>query len=171
MTNKFFRAEITQIRGLVFSTYLISLTLDLMLINAPSSPLNTYLPNFTLLTLLFWTSSLHQQSHLMSAFLLGLLLDAATNSLLGLHAALFLLLTFFMLRVRQKFKAYPRWHQSLLIGFYLMLFLGFEAFMMPMPSLTTTDLALIFATKIMTTMVFIWPFQSQGLQWLLNKYH
>ncbi|KUJ71552.1 rod shape-determining protein MreD [Thiomicrospira sp. WB1] len=119
MTTKVFSLKLSDVKWLWLASFLIGLVLDTMLMisadihNAPS---------LTLLILIFWTTQIFEHTHLFSAFILGLLFDAILASPLGAHALLFVLITFMMLRIRQSFKAFPVWQQSMMIVIYYAIF-------------------------------------------------
>ena len=52
-------------------------------------------PVLTLLVLIYWNMALPDRVGIFEALLFGLLLDVSTGTLLGLHAALFVLITTF----------------------------------------------------------------------------
>jgi len=119
MTEKVFSLHIHYIKWLFFLSYLFAIVIDNMMILSFDIQ---FMPYLTLLTLFFWTSRILYKSHLLSAFILGLAFDTALNTPLGSHSLIFLTTTFLMLRSRLRFKGYPLWQQSVIIGSYLLVF-------------------------------------------------
>ncbi|MDX1795092.1 MAG: rod shape-determining protein MreD [Hydrogenovibrio sp.] len=119
MSDKVFSLNFSHVKWLLFISYLIGLIIDSML---NFSFALHFAPPITLLILLFWSSQILNQTHLFTAFILGLLYDASFNTPLGAHALLFITLTFIMLRIRLRFKGYPMWQQSLLVAIYILIF-------------------------------------------------
>lgn len=120
MSDKFQDIELNQVKWLVIASYLFAIVLNIILLQ---DPLLSFLPPFGLLLLLFWSSKLLRHSHLITAFIIGLLYDALYQTLLGGHALLFVIITFIMLRVRLRFSTYRLWQQALLISFYFYIYI------------------------------------------------
>lgn len=123
MSDKFLEIEFQQVKWLVIFSYLFAIILNIFAIR---DPWLVFLPPFALLTVLFWSVQLPQNSHLISAFILGLFYDALYQSLLGSHALLFVILTFMMLRIRLRLRSYRYWQQGLVIGFYFYIYQFFH---------------------------------------------
>ncbi len=119
MSDKFQEIEFHQVKFLVITSYIVGIIINIFSLR---EPLLQILPPLALILVLFWSVQLLRNSHLITAFILGLLYDALYQTLLGSHALLFVLLTFLMLRIRLRFRSYRVWQQSLIIGFYLLLY-------------------------------------------------
>ncbi|PLA75400.1 rod shape-determining protein MreD [Hydrogenovibrio sp. SC-1] len=119
MTEKVFSLQINDIKWLFFLSYLTAIVIDNMMVLSFDIQ---FMPSLTLLTLFFWTTQILYKSHLFSAFILGLAFDTALNTPLGSHSLIFLTTTFLMLRSRLRFKSYPLWQQSIIIGGYILVF-------------------------------------------------
>ena len=52
------------------------------------------------------------------AFIVGVLTDCVTGSLLGQHAFVFVLLSYLVLKASRPIRCLPQWQQSMLIGFF-----------------------------------------------------
>jgi rod shape-determining protein MreD len=79
-------------------------------------PVQAYAPQWLLLTVIFWALHRPAQAGLLYAWIAGLLLDVATNGLLGLHALLFTLTVFGVLSLRQGLTTASLLSQALLIA-------------------------------------------------------
>lgn len=119
MSDKFQEIEFHQVKFLVITSYIAGLIINIFSLR---EPLLQILPPLALMLVLFWSIQLLRNSHLITAFTLGLLYDALYQTLLGSHALLFVLITFIMLRIRLRFRSYRVWQQSIVIGFYLLLY-------------------------------------------------
>ena len=119
MSDKFQEIEFGQVKWLVITSYLFAIILNIIAIQ---DPLLTFLPPFGLLLVLFWSVQLLRNSHLITAFILGVLYDALYQTLLGGHALLFVIITFIMLRIRLRFRTYRHWQQGLVVGFYFYIY-------------------------------------------------
>jgi rod shape-determining protein MreD len=119
MSDKFLERSFHQVKFLLIGTYVLAITLSMFSLRGDWLIL---LPPIALLMIFFWSVHLLNQSHLFTALFLGVIYDVLFNSLLGLHALLFIVLTFFMLRMRLRFRSYRLWHQSVVIGFYMAIY-------------------------------------------------
>lgn len=89
--------------------------LALSLVPLPPA-IQIHAPQWLLLTVIFWALYRPAQAGLLYAWIAGLLLDVATNGLLGLHALLFTLTVFGVLSLRQRLAAAALLSQALLIA-------------------------------------------------------
>ncbi|MEA3405690.1 MAG: rod shape-determining protein MreD [Pseudomonadota bacterium] len=160
MTDRFIDVEFSQARWLVITSYLLGLVIDTMMIMQQGSILA---PPFSLLILLYWTAQFIKNTHFISAFILGLLMDAMLQTTLGAHSLIFIVLTFIMLRYRLLFRSHSVLQQALVIGFYL-LFYQFLSLVMFSPALDEEQ-TLLFWLMPAVTMV-VWPFVALILRWL-----
>ena len=79
-------------------------------------------PVLTLLVLIYWNMALPDRVGIFEALLFGLLLDVSTGALLGLHAALFVLITYICQRFFYQFRVSPMWQQSVTLFFLFFIF-------------------------------------------------
>lgn len=171
MSDQIQNVRLSEVKWLVIASYLVALIIDTInLIGENLVNLWSFMPLFTLMVLFFWINNIQNRSHLITAFFLGLLVDALTNSLLGSHAAIFTLLTFFALRSRHSFKGYPTWHQSIMIGSYFFIYQILEGFFLPLPLLGFWDILWIYLIKAFIAGI-LWPFFYNLLNWFLMKTH
>jgi len=127
MSVKLESLSFSRIKWRIFLTYFIALVFDSM-VNIDLIPY--LMPPITLIFLFYWVVQVQDHSHLVSAFILGILTDTLVNTTLGAHAILFSFLVFILLNTRHRFKSYPMWHQTgiLILYFYLYQILGFFLF-------------------------------------------
>ena len=86
---------------LALLSYVAALMLNALPLHEPVALLR---PPFGLLVLFYWSQRDLSRTHFLTAVLLGLLYDALTDSLLGLHVLLFSVLLFIFLRMRLRFR-------------------------------------------------------------------
>ena len=79
-------------------------------------------PSFVLLVLIYWNLALPDRVGITTALLFGVLIDLLEGSLLGLHAFIFVIITYLCQRFFYQFRVTPIWQQSFLI-FILSIFL------------------------------------------------
>ena len=79
-------------------------------------------PSFVLLVLIYWNLALPDKVGITTALLFGVLIDLLEGSLLGLHAFIFVIITYLCQRFFYQFRIAHIWQQSFLI-FILSIFL------------------------------------------------
>lgn len=99
---------------------LFTLFLGLILILLPW-PFQSAVPNFLLLILLSWIVRQPSFLGVGSAWLLGIITDLAQGSLLGMHALIYTVLAYCVIKFVPRFATLPVWQQSLII-FVLVMF-------------------------------------------------
>jgi rod shape-determining protein MreD len=72
-------------------------------------------PYWVGLVIIYWAMEVPEPIHLGSAFLLGLLLDLLTASLMGLHALSLVVLVYLVRRFRARMRFFPPWQQALAV--------------------------------------------------------
>lgn len=159
MTEKVFSLRINDIKWLYFLSYLTAIVIDNMMVLSFDVQ---FMPYLSLLTLYFWATQILYRSHLFSAFLLGLVFDATLNTPLGSHSLIFLTTTFLMLRSRLRFRSYPLWQQSIIIGSYILL-LQIMSWFIFAPQLSGNAQYYFWLEPLVA--IFIWPV----LTLLLNR--
>ncbi len=78
-------------------------------------------PDWVGLTLIFWCLTLPYRVSVVSGFLVGLLLDVLTGTLLGQHALALSLIAYVCVRLHARIRAYPVWQQMLTVLVMLIL--------------------------------------------------
>ena len=163
MTDRFVELELSQARWLVFTSYLLALIIDTMMIMQQSSLLA---PPFSLMLLMYWTAQFIKNTHFISAFILGLLMDAMLQTTLGAHAMIFIVLTFIMLRYRLLFRSHSVIQQAFVIGSYLLLY-QILTFVLFSPTLQTGQHTLFWSMPAIGMLA--WPIIALTLRWLTRK--
>ncbi len=72
-------------------------------------------PDWVGLTLIYWTLMLPDRVSVGTGWLVGLLLDVLTGSLLGEHAFGLAVVAFLCVRLHQRIRVYPLWQQALTV--------------------------------------------------------
>lgn len=88
------------------------LALFLQLVQLPDT-IAAARPLWLPLMLVFWALADPRLPTLLAAFMLGIVLDVLHNTLMGQHAAGFLLLVYFVSRLRGVFILFPLWQSTL----------------------------------------------------------
>ena len=103
----------------IYLTLVISLFIDLYMF--PDAVMHLK-PQFTLLVLIYWNMALPDKVGISEALVIGLLLDILTGPILGLHALLFVLVTYICQRFFYQFRVSPVLQQSIILFFFFFVF-------------------------------------------------
>ena len=163
MSDRFVDLEFSQARWLVFTTYLLALIIDTMVIMQQG---NLIAPPFSLLMLMYWTAQFLKHTHFFSAFILGLLMDALLQTTLGAHSMIFIVLTFIMLRYRLLFRSHSVIQQALVIFFYLA-FYQILTFILFSPSIEPGQFVLFWSMPLAG--MIAWLIIALLLRWVTRK--
>ena len=136
---------------------IIVLTLLIALI-ASITPLplsiDAFRPDWVLVVLLYWCLALPAKVNVISAWLMGFLLDVLLGSVLGVHAAAMALTVYIVAENFQKIRNFSVWQQALIVGvlaaLYHLLVFWFQRFL--------TDAVFLpsYLYPVLTTIV-LWP--------------
>jgi rod shape-determining protein MreD len=88
----------------------IAMVLTVIPLPAMLAPLRPY---WVALVVIFWCLETQALISLGSAFLIGLLLDLLTGTLLGMHALGLVILVYLVTRFRARLRFFPPWQQAL----------------------------------------------------------
>lgn len=101
------------------SGFIISLTL-LIAIMATIAPMpisvDAFRPDWVLVVLVYWCLALPSKVNVITAWVMGLLLDILLGSVLGVHAAAMALSIYIVVVNFQKIRNFSVWQQALIIG-------------------------------------------------------
>lgn len=104
---------------LAHSGIIIIFTLLLALIaNTMPMPLNidAFRPDWVLIVLLYWCLALPNRVNIITAWVMGLLLDVLLGSILGIHAAAMALSVYIAAVNYQKIRNFSLWQQAFIVG-------------------------------------------------------
>lgn len=103
--------------------WLVALTLllamYLTILPMPAWPLD-YRPQWVVLTLLFWCFAMPRRVGVFLAFLVGLMLDVLTGTLLGQHALTLSVTAYLAVILRARIRVFALWQQTFLVGLILL---------------------------------------------------
>jgi rod shape-determining protein MreD len=105
--------------GIVILTTFV-LAMILTIIPLPENLLRLR-PDWVGLTLIFWCLALPYRVSVGSGFIVGLLMDVLTGTLLGQHALALSLIAYACVRLHARIRAYPVWQQMLTVLLLLVL--------------------------------------------------
>ena len=97
-------------RSLAFLTIIAAILLSLL--PAPE-PLLPFKPYWVALVVIYWSLETYRTINLGLAFLIGLVLDTLSGSLMGLHALSLVVMVFLVQRFRSRLRFFPPWQQAL----------------------------------------------------------
>ena len=102
----------------ILVTLLVSLLLTLQPLPEWARP---FRPQWYTLVLIYWVMAAPERVGVGSAWLLGILVDVLTGTLLGQHALGLSVITFLVLKVYRQIRLFPLWQQSIAIFVLLLL--------------------------------------------------
>lgn len=105
--------------GIVILTSFV-LAMVLTIIPLPDSLIRLR-PDWVGLTLIFWCLALPYRVSVVTGFIVGLLLDVLSGTLLGQHALALCLIAFVCVQMHARIRAYPTWQQMLTVLVLLVL--------------------------------------------------
>jgi rod shape-determining protein MreD len=111
-------------------------------------------PLWVALAVFYWVIALPERFGVGLAWIVGLLLDALTGTLLGAHALALTLVAFVAARMHLKLRMFPVWQQSIAVGLALSLY-AFVLFWIGGLSGETTRPLVRFLP--IATSVVLWP--------------
>lgn len=115
---------------------------------------DAFRPDWILVVVLYWCLALPNRVNVITAWLLGLLLDILLGSVLGIHAAAMALSVYIIAGNFQKIRNFSVWQQALIVGvlsaLYHLLVFWFQRFL--------TDVVFLphYLYPVITT-VILWP--------------
>ena len=103
----------------IYISLLISIIIDIYVL---PEAIISWKPLTTLLVLIYWNMAIPDKVGVFEALLFGIFLDLLTGSILGLHAILFVLITYICQRFFYQFRVSPLWQQSFMLFFLFFIF-------------------------------------------------
>ena len=97
-------------RRLIVLTIMAALLFSLLPMPAV---LSAFKPYWVALVMIYWALETHEMIDMGLAFLVGLVLDILSGSLLGLHALSLVVMIFLVQRFRFRLRFFPPWQQAL----------------------------------------------------------
>jgi rod shape-determining protein MreD len=97
-------------RSLIFLTIIVAGLLSLLPLPAVLLPFKPY---WVAMVVIYWSLETHDIIGLGLAFLIGLILDIFSGSLMGLHALSLVVMVFLVQRFRSRLRFFPPWQQAL----------------------------------------------------------
>jgi rod shape-determining protein MreD len=97
-------------RSLIFLTIVAAMLLTLLPMPELVSPLKPY---WVALVMIYWTLETRAMITLGLAFVVGLVLDTLSGSLMGMHALSLAVIVYLVQRFRSRLRFFPPWQQAL----------------------------------------------------------
>ena len=102
---------------------LVSIMVAMMLTIMPLPDVLQHLrPEWAALVLMYWSMALPERIGMGVAFIVGLLLDVLSGSLLGQHALCMTIIIFLITNLYQRIRIFPLWQQAIIIWMLLNLY-------------------------------------------------
>jgi rod shape-determining protein MreD len=103
--------------GKIYSTFLMALILTVIPLPIWA---NWYRPEWVLLALIFWSMCVPEVVGLITAWVLGLMVDALQATVLGQNAFIFSMIVFLVIPFQQRLRLFPIWQQAIVVLFLLL---------------------------------------------------
>jgi rod shape-determining protein MreD len=115
---------------------------------------DAFRPDWVLIVLIYWCMALPDKVNIITAWLLGFLLDVLLGSILGVHAAAMAIAVFIVAENFQKIRNFSIWQQALITGvlaaLYHLVVFWLQRFLIDVSFLTS------YLYPVITTIV-LWP--------------
>jgi rod shape-determining protein MreD len=125
-------------------------------------------PAWVAMVLVYWCMALPERVGIGSAWLLGLLVDALTGSLLGQHALGFIMVAYIVVKIHQRIRVFPAVQVAFVVGLLVVLHLLLMLWVKGMTGLPPHSWAYWAPAA---TSVLIWPWLFLLLRDLRRKAH
>ncbi|OUR59927.1 rod shape-determining protein MreD [Colwellia sp. 39_35_sub15_T18] len=136
---------------IVIFTLLIALMASIMPL--PLS-VDAFRPDWVLIVLIYWTMALPGRVNIITAWIMGFLLDVLLGSVLGVHAAAMAIAIYIVAESFQKIRNFSVWQQALITGvlaaLYHLVVFWLQRFLIDVVFLTS------YLYPVITTIV-LWP--------------
>jgi len=136
---------------IILFTLLIALMASIM--PMPLSA-DAFRPDWVLIVLMYWCMALPGQVNIITAWVMGFLLDVLLGSVLGVHAAAMAMSIYIIVDNHQKIRNFSIWQQALIIGvlaaLYHLVVFWLQRFLIDVVFLTS------YLYPVLTTIV-LWP--------------
>ncbi|QTS83661.1 rod shape-determining protein MreD [Coxiella endosymbiont of Amblyomma nuttalli] len=143
----------------------ITLLIAMMLTILPLPAWAVWLrPAWVFMVLLFWMMTMPHRVNIGTAFISGLLLDLLTGTMVGQHALLFTIISYFFIRFQAIIHSLPSWQQTILVSISVVVYLAIQYWIMVMANVS--PITAKYWLPILSTML-LWPW----VRFLLRNYH
>ena len=153
----------------IYISLMISLFMDLYLF---SDSIVSWKPLFTLLFLIYWNMALPDKVGITEALFFGLVLDLSTGAVLGMHAFMFVLITYICQRFFYQFRVSPLWQQATILFFLFFIFkqvFAFDLYNMQKEISLTDSSYLVTSFLFAAISAITWPPLFFILRWYRRK--
>ena len=153
----------------IYLSLMISLFMDLYLF---SDSIVSWKPLFTLLFLIYWNMALPDKVGITEALFFGLVLDLSTGTVLGMHAFMFVLITYICQRFFYQFRVSPLWQQATILFFLFFIFkqvFAFDLYNMQKEISLTDSSYLVTSFLFAAISAITWPPLFFILRWYRRK--
>lgn len=148
----------------VLVTLALALTLSIWQLPAAAVP---FWPRWVVLVVIYWCLALPHRIGIGIAWVLGLLLDVLSGTLLGEHALALALVAFLVLKIHLQVRVFPLWQQTLTVAVLVVIY-EFMLFWID-GSIGYPAQPLIRWLPV-TTSLLLWPWVMSLLRYLRRRY-
>ncbi|MCO7224060.1 rod shape-determining protein MreD [Pleionea sp. CnH1-48] len=98
---------------MVWMSFAVAMILNLLPL---PKALELFWPDWVAMALIYWIVAIPHRVGILTAWLIGLFIDALEGSVLGLHALSFSIMAYFSLLLYQRIRLFPRVKQALVVA-------------------------------------------------------
>jgi len=128
---------------------------------------DVFRPDWVLIVLVYWCLALPNRVNIITAWVMGLLLDVLLGSVLGVHAAAMALSVYIVIVNFQKIRNFSIWQQALILGvvtsLYHLLVFWFQHFLIDVVFLPS------YLYPVITTII-LWPWLFFSLRRVRRRF-
>jgi len=112
-------------------------------------------PAWVFMLIIFWVVLVPHRVGVGTAFVVGLLMDLLTGTPLGLHALIFTLSAYMLIRFQPQMRNFPLWQQAMMILFLLLFNVALQSWVFHLMGLRTVS-ALFWLSPFVGAVFWIW---------------
>ncbi len=125
-------------------------------------------PCWVAMVLIYWCMALPNRIGPGTGWFLGLLIDVLQGTLLGMNALGYALIAYFVQNSYQKMRVYPLTQQSIVVGFYLLMYLLISLWVRGVSD--DPEIGWYYWMPLITSML-LWPWLFIVLRDMRRKFH
>ena len=148
---------------IILGTLLISIVLTIS-----TFPLGAFSPEWTQLFLIYWILALPMSIGLFTSWMIGLLMDVALGSTLGINALMYTAVSYFIFKVHHIIRYITVFQQSIVISIILLVKITFVLWINAMLDIENYGLSLYWTCL---TSSLLWPAVYYLLRVIRRKYN
>lgn len=153
-------------RWVVWLTFLVGIVFQIMPL---PDMVAAWRPDWLLMVMIYWAMALPHRYSILTAWVLGVLLDIMLGAQLGIRALAFSLVIYLVALHYQRLRNFPRWQQTLVIALFIVIF-HFVEYWLEFVLVGPTGLSIEHFYPAFSS-IFVWWWVFWMLRNLRRRYH